>query len=74
MGKYILNGDDIDGMLRALREAKRFEARDGRPSGNLLGLRIDGKTYSVKWNKSGISVWENPVVTLPRLYTAMRRG
>lgn len=57
--KFILRGDDLDGLARAAREALRVEQRDGRPSGNLLGLRVGGKFYSVKWLKWGLAVWAN---------------
>ena len=62
--KIILQlGDaDVDMLMRlaaAAQNAIEYEKKAGRPSGNLMGLRVNGLYYSVKWGKDSVTVWPN---------------
>lgn len=59
MTKTTLYGEDLAGMAKAATAGREYLRVNGMPSLNLIGFRIDGKYYSVKFNKAGISVWEN---------------
>jgi hypothetical protein len=56
--KIIMYGENVEGMAAALRAALRYQREDGMPSGRLMGLRIAGVVYSVKWGKASITVRE----------------
>jgi hypothetical protein len=60
----ILHGiDDLPGMAKAAESAMAYEAghrsKDGTDKLKNLGLRVDGKYYSVAFNKASISVWRS---------------
>ncbi len=62
--KVILNGiDDLPGMVKAAERAMAYEAghrsKDGTDKLKDMGLRVDGKYYAVRFNKSSVSVWRN---------------
>lgn len=57
--KVALYGTDLLGMAKAAQAGLDYERVNGRPSLDVIGFRIDGKYYSVKFNKASISVWEN---------------
>lgn len=59
MSKVVMYGSDLEGMAKAARAAQNYERVNGAPSLNVIGFRIEGKYYSIKFNKAGISVWEN---------------
>lgn len=59
MSKTTLYGDDLIGMAKAAEAGRNYQRVNGTPSLNVIGFRIDGKYYSVKFNKAGIAVWEN---------------
>lgn len=56
--KVILHGreDEMFDMLRAYHVAQR-DYPNGNGCHGLLGLRISGIFYSVKWNRASVSVW-----------------
>jgi hypothetical protein len=58
----ILHGTiDISGMAKAAEQAMAYEAGhrsvDGTDKLKDMGLRVDGKYYSVRFNRTAISVW-----------------
>lgn len=60
--KIILHGTvDVSGMAKAAEQAMVYEAghRSGDGTDKLkdMGLRVDGRYYSVRFNKSSVSVW-----------------
>jgi len=62
--RIILHGiDDLAGMAKAAESAMAYEAghrsTDGTGKLKDLGLRLDGKFYSVRFNKDSVSVWCN---------------
>lgn len=62
--KIILHGiSDLSGMLKAAESAMSYEAghrsSDGTDKLKDLGLRIEGKFYSIRFNKASVSVWVN---------------
>jgi hypothetical protein len=62
--KVILHGiDDLTGMAKAAESAMAYEAghrsTDGTDKLKDMGLRRDGKYYSVRFNKASVSVWRN---------------
>lgn len=59
MSKVVMYGTDFHGMAKAADAAVSYERVNGLPSLNVIGFRIDGRYYSVKFNKAGISIWQN---------------
>ncbi len=62
--RVILNGvANLSGMLKAAEDAMAYEAgqrsADGTDKLKDMGLRRDGKFYSVRFNKDSVSVWWN---------------
>lgn len=60
--KIILHGiDNLAGMAKAAESAMAYEAgqrsNDGTDKLTDLGLRVDGRYYIVRFNKSSVSVW-----------------
>ncbi len=59
--KVIIHGIPNDGTgLFDLAVAAFIALNTERPADGLLGLCRGDKYFSVKWNKSSISVWQNP--------------
>lgn len=56
MRKAILYGNDVMTLARIAQMARDSEYDI---LGNIIGVVSDGKTYSVKFNKAGVSVWCN---------------
>lgn len=52
---------DVHGMAKAAEQAMAYEAghrsKDDNDKLKDMGLRVDGKYYSVRFNKSSVSVW-----------------
>lgn len=60
----ILHGTvDIPGMAKAAEQAMAYEAghrsADGTDKLKDMGVRVDGKYYAVRFNRTAISVWCN---------------
>lgn len=58
--KWILYGEDLEGLTKAAKAAAEYAAESGVPSHRMLGLRIEGRFYAAFWNKDSIRVQENP--------------
>jgi len=52
---------DLAGMAKAAEQAMAYEAGarsvDGTDKIKDMGLRVDGKYYAVRFNRTAISVW-----------------
>jgi len=58
--KIILHGEvELDRMAKAATAALDYLREHGFETPKLLGLKIDGVYWSVKFNKASISVWRN---------------
>lgn len=62
--KVILHGhENLSGKAKAAERAMAYEAghrsADGTDKLKDMGLRIEGKYYSVRFNKASVAVWEN---------------
>jgi hypothetical protein len=62
--RVILHGtDDLPGMVKAAERAMSYEAghrsADGTDKLKDMGLRVDGKYYFARFNKSSVSVWRS---------------
>lgn len=57
--KVILHGreDEMFDMLRAFHVAQRDFPGGKGASGGILGLRMSGVFYSIKWNRASVSIW-----------------
>lgn len=56
MRKAILYGNDVVALARIAQSVRDSEYDI---QGNILGVVSDGKAYSIKFNKAGVSVWCN---------------
>ena len=59
MTKTTLYGENLQGLAKAAQAGRDYQRVNGTPRPQpVIGFRIDGAYYSVKFNKAGISVWE----------------
>lgn len=62
MRKAILYGSDLSELAHVAASVRDSEYD---VPGNILGIVREGKAYSVKFNKAGVSVWCNDDIPKP---------